>query len=170
MWRPSDSRSARFLHDAPDASFDHLTDICSADYPEDRQRFEVVYHLHSLSHHRRLRVKTRLSEGRSDDCLRDRRLEGRRVPRAGSLRHDGHPLLGPSGSAADFVARRLCGRLPAEKRFSDRGPRLAQPVRIHPHDWTNHRSNRRKAKSPRLRRKHSGPKRRRTPGAAKSSC
>jgi NADH-quinone oxidoreductase subunit C/D len=52
----------RFLHDAPDASFDHLTDICSVDYPEDRQRFEVVYHLHSLSHHRRLRVKTRLSE------------------------------------------------------------------------------------------------------------
>src|SRR4029078_5505952 len=52
----------RFLHHAPHASFDHLTDICSVDYPEDRQRFEVVYHLHSLSHHRRLRVKTRLSE------------------------------------------------------------------------------------------------------------
>ncbi|HKT33333.1 MAG TPA: NADH dehydrogenase (quinone) subunit D [Nitrospira sp.] len=53
---------ARFLHDAPEASFDHLTDICSVDYPEDRQRFEVVYHLHSLSHHRRLRVKARLTE------------------------------------------------------------------------------------------------------------
>ena len=53
---------ARFLHDAPDASFDHLTDICSVDYPEDRQRFEVVYHVHSLAHHRRLRVKARLSE------------------------------------------------------------------------------------------------------------
>src|SRR6478672_4053993 len=53
---------ARFLHDAPDASFDHLTDICSVDYPEDRQRFEVVYHLHSLSHHRRLRLKARITE------------------------------------------------------------------------------------------------------------
>src|SRR6476469_4198357 len=53
---------ARFLHDAPDASFDQLTDICSVDYPEDRQRFEVVYHVHSLSYHRRLRVKARLSE------------------------------------------------------------------------------------------------------------
>jgi NADH-quinone oxidoreductase subunit C/D len=52
----------RFLHDAPEASFDHLTDICSVDYPEDRQRFEVVYHLHSLSHRRRLRVKSRVSE------------------------------------------------------------------------------------------------------------
>jgi NADH-quinone oxidoreductase subunit C/D len=53
---------ARFLHDAPDASFDHLTDICSVDYPEDRQRFEVVYQLKSLSHNRRLRVKARVSE------------------------------------------------------------------------------------------------------------
>src|SRR6476660_2167198 len=53
---------ARFLHDAPDASFDQLTDICSVDYPEDRQRFEVVYHVHSLSYNRRLRVKARLSE------------------------------------------------------------------------------------------------------------
>src|SRR5690348_12582253 len=53
---------ARFLHDAPEASFNHLTDICSVDYPEDRQRFEVVYHLHSLSHRRRLRLKARLTE------------------------------------------------------------------------------------------------------------
>src|ERR1043165_730870 len=53
---------ARFLHDAPDALFDHLTDICSVDYPEDRQRFEVVYHLHSLPHRRRLRLKARVSE------------------------------------------------------------------------------------------------------------
>jgi NADH-quinone oxidoreductase subunit C/D len=53
---------ARFLHDAPEASFDHLTDICSVDYPEDQQRFEVVYHLHSLTYHRRIRLKARLSE------------------------------------------------------------------------------------------------------------
>jgi NADH-quinone oxidoreductase subunit C/D len=53
---------AKFLHDAPEASFDHLTDICSVDYPEDQQRFEVVYHLHSLGLRRRLRLKARLSE------------------------------------------------------------------------------------------------------------
>src|SRR5512146_127827 len=53
---------ATFLHDAPDASFNHLTDICSVDYPEDQQRFEVVYHLHSLPHRRRLRLKARVSE------------------------------------------------------------------------------------------------------------
>jgi len=52
----------RFLHDAPEACFDHLTDICSVDYPEDQQRFEVVYQLHSLPHNRRLRLKARLPE------------------------------------------------------------------------------------------------------------
>jgi NADH-quinone oxidoreductase subunit C/D len=53
---------ARYLHDAPEASFDHLTDICSVDYPEDQLRFEVVYHLHSLSLGLRLRVKARITE------------------------------------------------------------------------------------------------------------
>ncbi len=52
---------ARYLHDAPEASFNHLTDICSVDYPEDQHRFEVVYHLHSLPHRRRLRLKARVS-------------------------------------------------------------------------------------------------------------
>ena len=53
---------ARYLHDAPEAAFDHLTDICSVDYPEDQMRFEVVYHLHSLPLRQRLRLKTRLTE------------------------------------------------------------------------------------------------------------
>ena len=53
---------ARYLYDAPTAAFDHLTDICSVDYPEDRLRFEVVYHLHSLPLRQRLRLKVRLTE------------------------------------------------------------------------------------------------------------
>ena len=53
---------ARFLHDAPEAAFDHLTDICSADYPDDPERFEVIYHLHSLPHRRRIRLKARVTE------------------------------------------------------------------------------------------------------------
>ena len=54
---------ARFLHEAPEADFDHMTDICSADYPEDEDRFEVIYHLLSLSHGKRIRLKARVSEG-----------------------------------------------------------------------------------------------------------
>jgi len=53
---------ARYLHDAPEAAFNHLTDICSVDYPEDQLRFEVVYHLHSLPLRQRLRLKARITE------------------------------------------------------------------------------------------------------------
>lgn len=53
---------ARYLHDAPEAAFDQLTDICSVDYPEDLLRFEVVYHLYSLPLRQRLRLKARLTE------------------------------------------------------------------------------------------------------------
>jgi NADH-quinone oxidoreductase subunit C/D len=51
-----------FLHDDPAALFDHITDICSVDYPDDPERFEVVYHVLSLPHRRRIRVKARVSE------------------------------------------------------------------------------------------------------------
>ncbi len=53
---------ARYLHDAPEAAFDHITDICSADYPSDQERFEVIYHLLSLPHGRRIRLKARVTE------------------------------------------------------------------------------------------------------------
>ena len=53
---------ARFLHDDPTTAFDHITDICSADYPDDAERFEVIYHLLSLPHHTRIRLKARVTE------------------------------------------------------------------------------------------------------------
>ena len=53
---------ARWLHDTPEASFDHITDICSVDYPNDPERFEVVYQLLSLAHRRRIRLKARVTE------------------------------------------------------------------------------------------------------------
>jgi len=53
---------ARFLHDDPRMAFDHITDVCSADYPDDPERFEVIYHVLSLPHGVRLRVKARVTE------------------------------------------------------------------------------------------------------------
>ena len=53
---------ATFLHDDPGMAFDHITDVCSADYPDDPDRFEVIYHVLSLPHGTRLRVKARLAE------------------------------------------------------------------------------------------------------------
>jgi len=40
------------------AALDQLMDVCGADYPERPERFDVVYHLLSLKHNARLRVKT----------------------------------------------------------------------------------------------------------------
>lgn len=53
---------ARFLHDDPMACFDHLTDICSADYPDAPQRFEVIYQLLSLPRGKRIRLKARVPD------------------------------------------------------------------------------------------------------------
>ena len=53
---------AGFLHDDPSMAFDHMTDICSADFPDDLERFEVIYHFLSLPHGTRVRVKARVTE------------------------------------------------------------------------------------------------------------
>jgi NADH-quinone oxidoreductase subunit C len=43
--------------------FNMLVDLCGADLgPEEDPRFEVIYHLFSTKHHRRLRLKVLLSE------------------------------------------------------------------------------------------------------------
>lgn len=51
-----------FLRDDPACLFKVLIDICGVDYPERPERFEVVYHLLSLKHNLRLRVKLRVNE------------------------------------------------------------------------------------------------------------
>lgn len=53
---------ARFLHDDPAMKFDQVTDICSADYPDDFERFEVIYQLLSLPYGMRVRLKARVTE------------------------------------------------------------------------------------------------------------
>ena len=45
------------LRDHPNLLFKELVDICGVDYPEREKRFDVVYHLLSLHHNQRLRVK-----------------------------------------------------------------------------------------------------------------
>ena len=52
-----------FLRDGADVSFEMLTDLTGVDYLGIREpRFEVVYHLYSLSKNTRLRVKILLDE------------------------------------------------------------------------------------------------------------
>jgi len=56
----------RFLRDDPDLAFDFLSDLTAVDrlrLPEPGPRFEVVYHLYSMSRRNRLRLKVRAAEG-----------------------------------------------------------------------------------------------------------
>jgi NADH-quinone oxidoreductase subunit C len=50
------------LRDAPDCLFINFIDITAVDYPSRDQRFDVVYHLLSPRHNRRVRVKAALGE------------------------------------------------------------------------------------------------------------
>lgn len=45
------------LRDTPELAFEQLLDICGVDYPERPERFDVVYHLLSMRHNRRIRIK-----------------------------------------------------------------------------------------------------------------
>jgi len=52
----------RLLRDDPAFQFQQLMDLCGVDYPQRPLRFEVVYHLLSLTLNHRLRIKVRTDE------------------------------------------------------------------------------------------------------------
>jgi NADH-quinone oxidoreductase subunit C/D len=128
---------ARYLHDAPEMAFDHITDICSVDYPENQDRFEVVYHLLSLPHRRRIRLKARVPE---DDptipsvtgVWRGAEFLEREVYDMMGIRFSGHPdlrrILMPEDYAEGYPLRK---DFPAEGRGwrsqFDFLPRLDEP-------------------------------------------
>ena len=51
-----------YLRDAPDCLFINFTDLCAVDWPQREKRFDVVVHLLSPKHNRRIRVKTQTDE------------------------------------------------------------------------------------------------------------
>lgn len=53
------------LRDDEEVAMAQLVDICGADYPERPERFEVIYHLLSLKHNGRVRVKVQTDESSS---------------------------------------------------------------------------------------------------------
>lgn len=53
---------AKLLKEDPTLDYDFLSDICCIDWIGRAHRFEVVYHLYSLTHNSRLRLKVRLDE------------------------------------------------------------------------------------------------------------
>lgn len=96
---------AAFLRDDPETAFNQLSDVTAVDYFDRRDlldpalgRYEVVYHLNSLSHHRRLRIKARLPESNPeiDSVYTVFRLAGfgeREVYDLMGIKFRGHPDL-----------------------------------------------------------------------------
>lgn len=92
------SEVAKFLHDDPALAFDHITDICSADYPDDLERFEVIYHFLSLPTGTRIRVKARVPEENPSIASVSHIWKGanfleREVYDLMGIRFEGHPDL-----------------------------------------------------------------------------
>jgi NADH-quinone oxidoreductase subunit C len=52
----------RFLRDDGELDFSMLTDLTAVDYLGEEPRFEVVYHLYSVSKNQRVRIKARVPE------------------------------------------------------------------------------------------------------------
>jgi len=58
-----------FLRDTPDLEFDFLTDLTALDYPARPRRFDVVYHLYSMTQNHRLRLKAAVAEDEPIDTV-----------------------------------------------------------------------------------------------------
>ena len=60
----------KHLRDDPECDFKILVDICGNDWPQREKRFDVVYHLLSLTRNQRIRVKTVAGEGETiQSCI-----------------------------------------------------------------------------------------------------
>ncbi len=56
-----------FLRDTPGLEFDFMTDLTAVDYPARPQRFDVVYHLYSMTQNHQIRVKAAVAEDEEID-------------------------------------------------------------------------------------------------------
>ncbi len=55
----------RFLHDDDGLRLTYLSDLSGVDYLPREPRFEIVYHLYSITHKFSLRVKVKIADGES---------------------------------------------------------------------------------------------------------
>lgn len=88
----------RYLHDDPEMNFDYIIHIASVDYPDDEERFEVVYEFYSIPRKARIRIKARLpEENPSVETLtgiwKGANFMEREVYDMMGIRFEGHPNL-----------------------------------------------------------------------------
>ena len=122
----------QFCRDEPALRFDVLMDLTAADYlkypgREDGPRFEVVYHLYSLPHNHRVRLKVRVDE---DDAVVPSAVElwpianwlEREVWDMFGVRFAGHPDLRRLLMYEEFVGHPLRKDYPINRRQPLIGP------------------------------------------------
>jgi NADH-quinone oxidoreductase subunit C len=120
--------------DADALRFDLLMDLTAVDYlrypgREDGPRFEVVYHLYSVPHNRRLRLKVRVDE---DDAVVPSAVTlwpvanwfEREVWDMFGIRFDGHPDLRRLLLYEEFVGHPLRKDYPINRRQPLIGPKI----------------------------------------------
>ena len=123
----------RFCRDEPDLAFDILMDLTAVDYQrypgrEDGPRFDVVYHLYSLAHNHRVRLKVRVDE---DDATVPTATDvwpianwlEREVWDMFGVRFAGHPDLRRLLMYEEFVGHPLRKDYPINRRQPLIGPR-----------------------------------------------
>jgi NADH-quinone oxidoreductase subunit C len=125
-------RVLAFCRDEPSLAFDMLMDLTAVDYlrypgREDGPRFEVVYHLYSVAHNHRVRIKTRVEE---DDAVVPSAVGlwpianwfEREVWDMFGLRFSGHPNLVRLLMYEEFVGHPLRKDYPIDRRQPLIGP------------------------------------------------
>jgi NADH-quinone oxidoreductase subunit C len=124
----------RFCRDEPDLGFDMLMDLTAVDYlkypgREDGPRFDVVYHLYSVTHNHRVRLKVPVEQDAPSvptatalwpiaDWLE------REVWDMYGIRFDGHPDLRRLLLYEEFVGHPLRKDYPMERRQPLIGPNV----------------------------------------------
>ncbi|MBI4254206.1 MAG: NADH-quinone oxidoreductase subunit C [Candidatus Rokubacteria bacterium] len=121
-----------WCRDEPELAFDMLTDLTAVDYlrypgREDGPRFDVVYHLYSIPHSHRLRIKVRVEE---DDAVVPTAVGvwpianwfEREVWDMFGVRFEGHPDLRRLLMYEEFVGHPLRKDYPIERRQPLIGP------------------------------------------------
>jgi NADH-quinone oxidoreductase subunit C len=115
-----------FLRDELD--FDMLMDVTAVDYLGESPRFEMVYHLYSIEHNSRIRIKARVAEDAPEidsvtPLFASANWMEREVFDLYGIRFDGHPDLRRILLYDEFEGHPLRKDYPKEKRQPLVGPR-----------------------------------------------
>ncbi len=58
-----------FIKDHPSTNFTLLVDLCAVDYPDNKNRFEIVYNFLSISQNMRLRLKLEIEDNETVESI-----------------------------------------------------------------------------------------------------